>query len=675
MFRQGSQGDVKAWTTDSPPSDALASVSVFDARCAPVYLNERNDVAFRPFGLDIFDRLAMLCVEVRNRLEREKAGLNALVPALPRLPEGTTSRHLLDHLTGLTNSDDIRVLATLSETDEARLAELKAHQRDLLATDPKQRARDLISKAERVELLGRHIADLFTRLRVGAVTYLQSSAEALRAAQASLEILRTTALTADLLPGTGDDTWRRMWEATEMFSTVAYPEYPFPVLVDGTRCPFCQQEIGGEAQARLRHLAEFATSTAQERVRESEKILESALLSVRQTSIRRPEIDLAVTELGSENPMLGQEVESFLRATEAIRLGIEEAQSRGFGFIGGMTQSPDAKLNSAAAGLRERARQLLAGKPTMSPEAAAELRELEARACLREYLQIVVDEIERQKRLSAYDQCIADCSTKAITRKSTELTSRLITDQLRVGFKDELARLEFDHLAVEVREAGGTKGALFHKLVFSNAPKVPIAHVLSEGESRTLSLAAFLTELKTATGKSAIIFDDPVSSLDHIWRARIGRRLAAEAEVRQVIVFTHDLLFLRILDDEVTRLGVECKQQYIRRGDVQIGLCSEDLPSVALNTKKRIGRLRARCQEAENIYRTDSERYEDVGRRIFQLIREAWEHAIGEVLLADVIQPYRPNTETRKVRFLHDITIEDCKAVEKGMTESSRWLH
>jgi hypothetical protein len=675
LFNQGAQEEPKTWTTDSPPLDALASVSVFDARCAPVYLSERNDVAFRPFGLDVFDRLATLCGEVRNRLEGEKASLNALVPTLPKLPEGTKPRSLIEHLTSLTKPEDVRALATLSETDQIRLDELRAHQRDLLAANPKQRARELIVKAERLELLGRHVAGLFTTFRVSAITHLATSAEALRVAQASLELLRATALTADLLSGTGDDAWRRMWEATEAFSAIAYPSSPFPVLVDEARCPFCQQKIGDEAQVRLQHLAEFATSMAQARVRDAERTHGAALLSVREAVIRRPEIDLAVTELQSESPVLGREVEAFLQAVEGIRQGIEEAQLREIGFIGGMTQSPEIKINAVVAGLRGRASQLLAEKPAMSPEAAAELRELEARASLREHLHEILDEIERQKRLAAYDQCIADTSTKALTRKSTELTSRLITDQLRAGFEEELERLEFDHLAVEIREAGGTKGALFHKLVFSNAPKISVAHVLSEGESRTLSLASFLTELKTATSKSAIIFDDPVSSLDHVWRGRIGRRLVAEAEVRQVIVFTHDLLFLRILEDEAARLEIECKHQYIRRGDVQIGLCSEDLPSVALNTKQRIGRLRSRWQEAEKIYRTDSERYEDIGRRIFQLIREAWEHAIAEVLLADVVQPYRPSIETKKMKFLHDITIEDCKTVEKGMTESSRWLH
>ncbi len=45
------------WTPDGPPAKALAAVNVFDSHCVPVYLGEKTDVAFRPFGLDVFDRL------------------------------------------------------------------------------------------------------------------------------------------------------------------------------------------------------------------------------------------------------------------------------------------------------------------------------------------------------------------------------------------------------------------------------------------------------------------------------------------------------------------------------------------------------------------------------------------------------------------------------------------
>lgn len=56
-------------------------------------------------------------------------------------------------------------------------------------------------------------------------------------------------------------------------------------------------------------------------------------------------------------------------------------------------------------------------------------------------------------------------------------------------------------------------------------------------------------------GKGGIVFDDPVSSLDHRRRERVAKRLAAEAVQRQVIIFTHDIYFLCLLEEEAKRVG------------------------------------------------------------------------------------------------------------------------
>jgi ABC-type uncharacterized transport system ATPase subunit len=340
----------------------------------------------------------------------------------------------------------------------------------------------------------------------------------------------------------------------------------------------------------------------------------------------------------------------------------------------GIEISPAEDVEVFVKSLQERALQLDSATAVFDPKLATELGELEARVILGKGLQAVLDEIERKKRLAEYKNCLEDTSTLTITRKSTEITKGLVTDNLRDTFQAELRKLEFTHLAIEVQVAGGSRGALFHRLAFTSAPGVSVPDVVSEGESRTLSLAAFLTELSTAPTLSAIIFDDPVSSLDHIWRERIARRLVAEAAERQVIVFTHDLLFLRVLLDESENQNVPCENQYVRR-EGQAGICSPSLPWVAMPVKERIGKLRVRFQEADKIYRTSgADAYEGMARDIYGALREAWERAISEVLLNDVVERYRHSIETKKLRHLHDITEIDCTTVETAMTECSRWM-
>jgi hypothetical protein len=79
--------------------------------------------------------------------------------------------------------------------------------------------------------------------------------------------------------------------------------------------------------------------------------------------------------------------------------------------------------------------------------------------------------------------------------------------------------------------------------------------IFSEGEQRALSLADFLTEVNLNPTSAAIVLDDPVTSLDHQRKIAIAKRLVEEAGVRQVIIFTHDLVFLTLLSDHAETFG------------------------------------------------------------------------------------------------------------------------
>jgi hypothetical protein len=148
------------WGPDSAVSGALASVSVFDSHCASVYLQDKTDVAFRPFGLDIFDKLSSVCAGVRERLEDELQKLNKTIPSLPVLAEGTAPKNLVGNLTALTKVDDLRTLATLSSDEERRLKDLLAQRRDFQSSDPKLRSRELKLKADRFSAVARHLQAL-----------------------------------------------------------------------------------------------------------------------------------------------------------------------------------------------------------------------------------------------------------------------------------------------------------------------------------------------------------------------------------------------------------------------------------------------------------------------------------------------------------------------------------
>jgi len=255
------------------------------------------------------------------------------------------------------------------------------------------------------------------------------------------------------------------------------------------------------------------------------------------------------------------------------------------------------------------------------------------------------------------------------------VTKVVVTNQLKKTFKEELENLNFKHVEVELTESGGDRGNLYHKMILTRAPGVELPKVVSEGEARCLSIAAFFAELSTADDPSTILFDDPVSSLDYKWRSGVAQRLVTEANTRQVIVFTHDIVFLLLLHNYSEEQSVNLFDQHVRQLKIGAGVCIEELPWVAMKVSKRIGYLKNEMQETEKLHKDGhTQLYERHASVIYGLLREAWERGIEEVLLEGVVERYRNSVQTQHIGKIADISDDDCKAIDVAMTKCSKWL-
>lgn len=94
-YTVGDEKTSREWTGGAA-DEFVSRVSIFDTHCAAVYLNERTDVAFLPFGLDLFDKLVKACKAVRAGLESEQRLLstNFLAVIVTQIPAGTTAANL-----------------------------------------------------------------------------------------------------------------------------------------------------------------------------------------------------------------------------------------------------------------------------------------------------------------------------------------------------------------------------------------------------------------------------------------------------------------------------------------------------------------------------------------------------------------------------------------------------
>jgi wobble nucleotide-excising tRNase len=417
----------------------------------------------------------------------------------------------------------------------------------------------------------------------------------------------------------------------------AYAEKTFPVTEDGSKCVLCQQDLDDAATHRLKQFEEFFTSTMEKELRQIREDFSRRRNAFTALKTSTDAVEEAIKEVRLEHDAKAEIISTTIAKNEKRRAMVASALTKD----GDLPQDCSA-LASLSDEVQAIAAEIEARIKSMRESANAETRkklayeeqELRARAVLGKHEQTILDEIENKKKTAAFSQSIDETKPTAITARSSQVTKAVVSERLKQSFKTELQSLEFNHVEIELKEVGGAEGVFYDKLILIRNPGVEVPKIVSEGEQRCISIAAFFAEPSTADDPSAIVFDDPVSSLDFEWRSNVAKRLVQESKQRQVIVFAHDVVFLLALKQYAEEFDIQPLDQQVRTLSTGAGVCAGELPWVAMPVKGKIGYLKNRLQGAEKLSRDgNQDAYEYEAKHVYGMLREAWERALKEVLL------------------------------------------
>ena len=671
-YRADGEDAVFRWQEGSTPPAALSEISVFDSVSASAYVGEKTDLAYRPVVLSILHLTARACERVRSRLAAERRALERTPqdPVAQLVNANTAAGRRVQSISLLTDLEELASFAQLSEAEERLLPELRSAVA-LASAGRSERARANNTNAiEATTELGVAIRALGEQVSRQKLEEIRLAALAAQSSESGYRDLLTS-LQDMPLPGVGSPEWLELWRAAEAFSNAApYPSEDHPYTGEGSRCVFCQQPLEPEAVARLERWREMLASQLATDARKNRRKLTNLLDGLPTPGAREELFGAPLRTLDDDSPARLAVVQ-LLDEVDSLIVRVRETPTAHVATPSNEDALTKLRLHLKALRLTATSLQSAVAEHTATNK---QIMELEARKRLSEAMPIVRQEVSRLRTIAAYHKCERDTSTNAITMKVTSLTQKYVSESLNRTFLQELQTLGFRHVALNLANTGGSQGSVFHRVEIPGSDE-PLSHVVSEGEARCLALASFLTELTTSERASGIIFDDPVSSLDHRWRDAIARRLVVEAKSRQVIVLTHDIVFTVALLQYAKAQDVEVHNQYLRRGQMGTGVLVPDLPWPALPVGKRIGVLKNMQVQAAKLEKDDDvHRYEAEAQRIYGLLRETWERAIEEVLLHGVVERFRASVQTLPVRYLEDISGDDVRAINDGMGKCSTWL-
>ena len=662
-------------STEQPQTGSLRHFSIFDSAAANILVSEQNATAFRPFGLDLLDSFTVLADAVKQSVEQQLSAIALPLVQLADFAETTKAGKLLRGLasdSGRQNLDSR--LSPLTATQEARREEVRALLAQAKSNDPAKLAQGINAKATRDQQFGQRLGTIVVGLapeRLQRFTGLRTQTQEVEAAA---ELARTKAFANEPLKEVGAAVWRQLWDAARAYSPHADAGLPFAECKAGDLCVLCAQPLSADAASRFQTLESFVQGELQAKAKALRKQLTTALDEFNNLPLQQQGDDALLQELATENSDAASESESLLtRAREIVRQ-IQTHHATGEPKLDDATNlKVPAALGGLPAALRQRAIELQnAGTPTALSALQAELLELDATAKLVSAADQVKNEAARLARREVLEKA-KKFSTRGVSELSKRLTTQYVSEALCERFSKEVNRLGLTYLDVRLSPSDVTKGKLFHRLTLNAKQDAPLREVVSEGEFRCLALAAFLAE--SGGNTSGLLFDDPVSSLDHTWRDRIAQRLAEEAKARQVIVFTHDIVFHFLLREaaESPSIKVPLTERCVeRRGNAGAGFCRDDAPWAGLTTGKRIKSLRNDLAALVKQHNEGDVHYERNVRDWYGLLRESWERAIEECLLNDAVRRFRHSVETNRLKkALQKIQPSDWVAIDKGMTRAS----
>jgi len=656
------------WTRDGPTSpDELSQLSFFDRSCSEVYLERATEVAFRPSGLDLFDELAAVCERVRAVLDRKAVAAGRRTDGLPSLADSTHAGLFLKTLSETSSDQAIADATAFGPEDESRL-------NTLVQAEEQLKQGTAVSEADRLQRLARRVERAQADLSQIATVVSATNEEVLMALRADVDakataarVARSEATLSAPLDGVGDAVWRVMWDAARSYSEIAYPHREFPV-VDDALCLLCQQSLTDTAGDRLRRFEGFIRDTTQAAEDAARRSLSGNVQRLRQITIGDQATLDVVSDIRPEYPDLAAAIAKYLEDVEPVWTALCRIESDQWaGTIQEFPEIPSALLASTSENLASRELEL---RKSQGAEGAAnlsaELEQLRARKTLSTSRDLVVDERNRLQQVAAITAAKSAAGTHAISQKAADVTNEVLTEVLIDRFSRETDRLGLEN--VVLRAVGGRRGLLMYRTGFVGAvQEAPLPEVLSEGEQTALGMAGFLSEVWTDPSKSGIIFDDPVSSLDHERRNKVAERLVTLATGRQTIVFTHDIAFVLALKKYAVQQGVQVTERSIERLHSSPGHCEDHHRFSAKLVKERVAELEAEIVKLRKTRDSlTNELYRDATEKWYKLLRRTWERAIEETLLGGILTRDELQVHPKMVRTLVLFTADDNRELQGG---------
>lgn len=659
------------WIKGHESSTELKSIRIFDSNSANHYLSKEDNIEYKPAALKVLDELIVVCNVVANNSTRDIQGLGQQA-IFPMLSVGSVTAQFLQSVNQNTTKEKLEQhCATQVEIDS--LIQLRKDVADLQLNSPQDLRKKYREHYQRLDPLIKHFDDLLKSLDNSAIQTVSTLFDTMKTTEAAAEASRKATLDGLPIDGIASPAWQLMWQHAEQFIMQNGQGNSFPP-VEGEYCPTCIQPITESTAAKLQLFNDYLKDKTQNEASKARTAFDQVKVKLKRLSFELTAHDGVLKWIEDFNTKISTNLNT-LNDDLKVRCNTSAGTLPVFQFakltINGLEW---LKQQSATFKQKEQDVKDDATKFATIKALESQIVEIENRSKITDNKALIQAEIVRLKKLDLLNNLAKSSKITKITSKVKEIAAQGSVGKLQETFLKELEKLNFKYLKVETVTRGKAGQSMLQLKLSNNNAKIP--DIASEGEQKCIALAGFLAELIVDNRESAVVFDDPVNSLDHLWREKFATRIVEETQVRQVIVLTHDLPFLKMLEDTANKHQIKIDVCAIRRDGKESGFPMNTPPWDVLSTAKRIGELKQKLPILKKLSNNpDPELFITSAQTFYRQLRMTWERLVEEWLFRGVIERFNLDIKTQNLRYIDTIDASDNKIISDSMAKCSNFMH
>ncbi len=636
--------------------------AVFDGEIGRRHLKNRNDFKFRPAGLRLFNEFNTALENLNSRLTMEIRTKNIANPfADDDIFQGESEiKTFLSSLSHNSNLDDLIKHLPFTDEEEKRKAETEKKYDDLkISLSQKDKAlkelrnikTQLAARKKNLETINFWFTQNQLNTVSNSITNCKTKEET--AQKEGVEKFKT-----EKIKNIGSPEWKQFIEAAEKYAItqkehgVEYPEI-------GDSCLLCQQSINDDAPKKLiasywayiKSVAEQEAKTAKENLDKVKKGYE----------------DLDLNQFSDTDTLTVWLNEKYETDLTLLKQGLEKQKTLAEKIVTNIIARDSKAEIEFQLSLKdlekietETDKDIKAFEEDEQNKVLEELLKQKTYLAHKEKLALRYTDIENLHKNLIWLNKAEQFNKRGYKTQSTNTEKRLSKHYFNAdyikSFNEECEKLE-GNFGIEIDAK--SEDAQSNRQLFLKG-KDPSA-ILSEGEQKVIALADFIAESTITSINKGIVFDDPVTSLDHKRKEIIAIRLVEESAKKQVIVFSHDIVFIKYLENhakskykgEKSKVAVH---SLVSSGKETVGIV--ELESTPLKdstyTNSHIPKqyyIRAKKE-------TDRSFAQNLIRSGFGALRSCYEGIVVTKLLASTVQRYDTLVRVsniRNVKFNNDL--------------------